>query len=90
MSFGKEGVAQLFTRTHEKKKKENFQDLELFLIGPNNSSISIGGRLGLISHGIATLAVLKQPMFIVNILSLALVFPQNWSLFPRIDTHILI
>ena len=72
------------------KKKENFQDLELFLIGPNNSSIPIGGRLGLISHGIATLAVLKQPMFVVNILSLALVFPQNWSLFPRIDTHILI
>lgn len=89
MSFRKEGVAQLFTRTHE-KKKENFQDLELFLIGPNNSSIPIGGRLGLISHGIATLAVLKQPMFVVNILSLALVFPQNWSLFPRIDTHILI
>lgn len=71
-----------------KKKKENFQDLELFLIGPNNSSIPIGGRLGLISHGIATLA--EQPMFVVNILSLALVFPQNWSLFPRIDTHILI
>lgn len=87
MSFGKEGVAQLFTRTHE-KKKENFQDLELFLIGPNNSSIPIGGRLGLISHGIATLA--EQPMFVVTILSLALVFPQNWSLFPRIDTHILI
>ena len=88
--FWEGGHGTVINQNTWKKKRENFQDLELFLIGPNNSSIPIGGRLGLISHGIATLVVLKQPMFIVNILSLALVFPQNWSLFPRIDTHILI
>ena len=59
---------------HVKKK---IQDLELFLNGPNNSSVPTGGRLGLMSQGIAILAVLKQPIFVVNILSLALVFPKT-------------
>ena len=55
MSFGKEGVAQLIIRTHEK-----IQDLELFLIGSDNSLFRIGGRLGLIFHGIAILAIFKH------------------------------
>ena len=74
MSFGKEGMAQLLLPEYIYKK---IQDLELFLIGPNNSSAPIGGRLGLMSHGILILAVFKQPIFVVNIVSLALVFPQK-------------
>ena len=72
------------------KKKRKFPGSEVVSDWSKQQFYSDWRKIRFDLPWIATLAVLKQPMFIVNILSLALVFPQNWSLFPRIDTHILI